>query len=158
MARIGNRWTIAMSISQVTIGGIALQNFEIPTSIRFGGQQRLVVHRFSDGSRTIERLGPDDSEIRFRGIFSGSNAEARVRALDSFRISGERIPLVWQSFRYLVIVHEFVAEYTSRWWINYQISCTVVDQAIAYSATANTVSNSVASDLARYFTSYRRSL
>jgi hypothetical protein len=137
-----------MNISPVTIGGIALQDFEIPTSIRFGGQQRLVVHRFSDGTRTIERLGPDDSEIRFQGIFSGTGAEARVRALDSLRISGEPVPLVWQSFRYLVILHDFVAEYVNRWWIKYQISCMIVDHAFCGSDFRNTLQESVSSDLA----------
>jgi len=137
-----------MKISPVTIGGIALQDFEIPTSIRFGGQQRLAVHRLSDGTRTIERLGPDDTEIRFQGIFSGNNAESRVRALDSLRICGVPVPLIWQSFQYLVIVHEFVVEYANRWWIKYQISCTVVNQATANSPIGSTVLASVSSDLA----------
>jgi hypothetical protein len=118
-----------LSNSTVTIGSISLQDFEIPTSIQFGGRQRLVVHRVSDGTRTVEPLGPDDSQIRFQGIFSGPDAESRVRALDNLRLSGAIVWLTWQSFRYKVIIDTLLVSYHSRWWISYRISCVVVHQS-----------------------------
>lgn len=88
-----------------------------------------MIHRVSDGTRTVEPLGPDDSQIRFQGIFSGPDAELRARALNDLRLSGLDVWLTWQSFRYKVIVESFLAAYHSRWWISYRLSCTVVHQS-----------------------------
>ncbi len=118
-----------MSNSTVTIGTITLQDFEVPTSIQFGGRQRLVIHRLSNGTRTIEPLGPDDSEVRFEGIFSGADAEIRARALNGLRIAGSVVWLRWQSFQYRVIISSFTATYRNRWWICYRLSCVVVHQS-----------------------------
>ena len=118
-----------MSSQAITIGPISLQDFEVPTSVRFGGKQRMVIHRTSDGTRTIEPLGPDDDEICFEGIFSGANAETRARALDNLRLSGTAVWLTWQSFRYKIIVEDFSAAYHSRWWISYRLSCVVAHQS-----------------------------
>jgi hypothetical protein len=113
----------------MAIGPINLYDFEIPTSIRFGGRQKLVTHRTSNGTRFIEPLGPDDSKICFEGIFSGAPAEARARELNNLRLSGAHVWLTWQSFRYKIIVEEFTATYNSRWWIPYRVSCVVVHQS-----------------------------
>lgn len=118
-----------MSSHAITIGSISLHDFEVPTSIHFGGRQRLVVHRTADGTRIVEPLGPDDGEIRFSGIFSGANAETRARALDNLRLSAAAVWLTWQSFRYKIIVGDFAATYNSRWWIPYRLSCVIVHQA-----------------------------
>jgi hypothetical protein len=118
-----------LSNSAVTIGAISLQDFEVPTSIQFGGRQRLVIHRTSNGARTVEPLGPDDSQIRFQGIFSGPNAEPRVRALNDLRLSGSVVLLTWQSFQYQIVVESLTAIYYSQWWISYHISCVIIHQA-----------------------------
>jgi hypothetical protein len=136
-----------MTNSPVKIGGIALQNFEIPTSISFGGEQRLAIHRLSDGTRSIELLGPDDREIQFRGTFSGPTAEARVRALDSLRITGTTVPLTWRSFRYLVVVKTLLAEYKNPWWISYDVRCVVVNQTIAQAADVSLIAATIAADV-----------
>jgi hypothetical protein len=111
-----------------TLGPIGLQGFEIPQSVRFGGRYRLALHPLADGRRIVERLGPDDNDIQFQGIFSGPSAESRVRAVDNLRLSGDAVWLTWESFRRQVIVKQFTVIYQSRWWITYQISCTVVNQ------------------------------
>jgi hypothetical protein len=123
----------------MAIGPISLYDFEVPTSIRFGGRQKLVIHRTSDGTRFVEPLGPDDSEISFEGIFSGARAESRARELNNLRLSGARIWLTWQSFRYRIIVEEFTAAYNSRWWIPYRVSCVVVHQPGINSSSLLTV-------------------
>ena len=89
----------------------------------------MVIHRTSDGTRTVEPLGPDDDEICFEGIFSGLNAEMRTRALDNLRLSGAVVWLTWQSFRYKIIIADFSAVYHSRWWISYRLSCVIVHQS-----------------------------
>lgn len=118
-----------MQNSPIQLGSIDLQDFEIPQSIRFGGRHRLAVHVLAGGRRLVERLGPDDSDILFRGNFSGPTAETRARAFDNLRLSGEIVWLTWESFRRKIIVKSFIAEYQSPWWIPYQLSCVVVHQA-----------------------------
>ncbi|WP_428486732.1 hypothetical protein [Rhodopila sp.] len=136
-----------MSSQSVTLGQVVLQDFEVPNSIQFGGQQKLVVHRLSGGARAIELLGPDDSEIRFHGIFSGPSAESRARSLDSLRLSGATVSLSWQSYEYQVIVRSFSADYRNRWWIGYQIGCVVVNQAGLTSSGTGSLQALITADL-----------
>lgn len=117
-----------MQGSSIRIGSIDLQDFEVPASLRFGGAYKLAVHRSASGHRYIERLGPDDAEIRFQGTFSGPQAELRARRLNNLRLSGQSVWLTWRSFRYSVIVKVFLADYRSAWWIPFQVSCLIVDQ------------------------------
>jgi hypothetical protein len=119
--------------SPIQIGSMSLHGFEIPPSVRFGGRYRLAVHNLSGGRRVVERLGPDDSEVAFQGTFSGPNAEARVRAFDALRLSGEIVWLTWESF--------------SPWWIPYRVSCVVVHQAGATTAQTSTLSALISADL-----------
>jgi hypothetical protein len=132
----------------MTIGPISLSDFEVPTSIRFGGRQKLVIHRTSNGTRFVEPLGPDDGEICFEGIFSGARAESRARELNNLRLSGAHIWLTWQSFRYRIIVEEFTAAYNSRWWIPYRVSCVVVHQSGITASSLLTVQSIVLGALA----------
>lgn len=133
--------------SPIQIGPISLQGFEVPPSVRFGGRHRLAVHKLSGGRRIIERLGPDDDEIAFQGTFSGSNAEARVRAFDNLRLSGEIVWLTWESFRRQIVVKDFVAEYHSPWWIPYRVRCTVVHQAGVSIKQTSKISSLISADL-----------
>jgi hypothetical protein len=114
--------------SSISIGTIDLQDFEVPSSVRFGGRQRLAVHRLSDGRRIVESLGPDDGEISFHGTASGADADSRVRGINRLRLSGEAVWLTWESFRYRVVIKSLVMEYQSPWWIPFRVSCVVVDQ------------------------------
>jgi hypothetical protein len=114
--------------SPISIGTIDLQDFEVPSSVRFGGRHRLAVHKLSDGRRIVESLGPDDGEISFRGTASGADADSRIRAINRLRLSGEAVWLAWESFRYRVVVKSLMMEYQSPWWIPFRVSCVVVDQ------------------------------
>lgn len=120
-----------MPNSYMQLGPIAFQEYEVPSSIRFGGQHRIAVHTLFGGARTLERLGPADSEIQFEGIFSGPDAESRAMAFDELRLSGTVVWLAWQAFRRLVIVKTFSADYHTPWWISYQVSCVVVTQNLS---------------------------
>jgi len=105
---------IILQKSPIQLGSINLQDFEIPQTLRFGGRHRLTVHSLANGRRIVERLGPDDDEIRFQGSFSGPTAEGRARAVDNLRLSGEIVWLTWESFRRLTIVKSFTADYQLR--------------------------------------------
>lgn len=110
------------------IGLIDLTNFELPPSIRFGGNYRTAVHKSSSGERIIEQLGPDEEDIWFEGVLSGSQAEQRARALDILRLSGETVWLTWESFRYQVVVKSLSFRYHSPWWIEYKACCLIAVQ------------------------------
>ena len=136
-----------MSRPTLTIGQIVLQDFEVPNCIRFGGEQRLVVHRLADGTRSIEPLGPDEAEIRFGGYFVGVDAEIRAQAVDGMRIAGSVVALRWQTYSYRVIIRSFQFNYRSPWWIAYQISCIVANQFVDIVTAQPTLASTIATDI-----------
>jgi hypothetical protein len=136
-----------LQVSPIQIGTLNLRDFEIPESIRFGGRHRVIVHSLTGGRRTIERLGPDDSEIQFKGIFSGLDAENRARSLNDLRLSGDAVWLTWQSFRRQVIIKSFIADYHNPRWIPYRVSCLVVDQERNAASLVSIVMALLSSDL-----------
>ena len=110
----------------LTLGSVIFSGFEIPESIRIGGEQALVVHKMPGGARTIDAMGADDADIPWSGRFRGGNAEARARQLDAYRKSGQRLLLHWSTYRYQVVVQSFHADYQQPFEIPYQIACTVL--------------------------------
>jgi hypothetical protein len=133
--------------SPIQIGAISLHGFEVPQKLRFGGRYRVVVHTLAGGARVLEPIGPDDGDIQFEGTFSGPQAAARARAIDSLRLSGEIVWLTWESFRYQVIVKTFLADYHSPWWIPYKVSCLVASQPGATSTLSAALGILVTADL-----------
>ncbi len=136
-----------MQDSPIQIGTLSLNGFEIPPSVRFGGRYRLAVHTLYGGGRLIEQLGPDDGDITFEGTFTGPEAELRFRAFDALRLSGDVVWLAWTSFRRLVIVKSFEADYHSPWWIPYRICCVVYVQPSPLALLASSIAASITSDL-----------
>lgn len=115
-----------MSEAALILGPIAFQDFEIPSSIAFGGRQRTATHYLSSGRRITDALGPDDETISFAGVLSGGLAVARARDIDTLRSLGQPLVLVWNTFSYSVLLTSFQAQYRNQWWIPYNISCTVL--------------------------------
>lgn len=128
------------------IGPIILSDFEIPQSVTFGGRYRLAVHKSAYGTRVIENLGPDESDIQFQGIFSGPQAEDRARALNELRLSGDPIWLSWKSFKYKVIIREFSLTYKNSSWILYKSACVIVHQPGAPVLQAQSTQAQIATD------------
>ena len=137
-----------MAETALALGPIAFKDFEVPSGISFGGLQRLVVHRLMNGQRIIDSLGPDEADIAFSGVFSGPSAMSRARTVDSLRIQGNPIPLVWDTLRYTAIVRIFEADYRSPYWIPYNIGCTVLQSPSIVSVTSSiAVADAVQSDI-----------
>ena len=136
-----------MSDILLVLGPVAFQDFEVPSGINFGGRQTLAVHHLPGGTRIIDAVGRDDSLISFNGIFTGSDATLRARALDTLRVAGIPLQLTWDVFFYTVLIAEFSADYQNGWWIPYRIACVVVqDEAsivlsLAQSLTATTLAD-----------------
>jgi hypothetical protein len=130
------------------LGPIAFQDFEVPSGINFGGRQRLVVHRLPGGSRVIDALGRDDSEISFSGIFTGSDATLRARTLDELRVTGAPLALTWDVLYYSVVISAFYAEYQNGCWIPYYIVCTVLrDEAAVLPGSATSLVTTAQADI-----------
>ena len=137
-----------MSDFSLTLGPVAFAGFELPSSITFGGRQRLAIHRLPGGVRIIDALGPDPADLAFSGIFTGPDAADRARLLDTLRMVGQALPLAWDAFLYTVIVERFEADYRSPWWVPYRISCSVLrDEAAVLVATLTSLDPALAADL-----------
>ncbi len=137
-----------MSYSYLLLGPILFQDFELPPSVSWGGAQSLTVHKLPGGTRIIDSMGRDDSEITWAGVFSGGDAGLRARAVDLMRADGGLWPLTWETFFYRVVVSRFEADYRRPNWIPYRITCTVLrDEAEADVEAALSIGASVLADL-----------
>ena len=137
-----------MAESALLLGPILFQEFELPERVRWGGGQKLVVHRLPGGARVVDSLGRDDADIVWSGVFSGSDAAVRAGALDLMRAEGGAWPLTWDWFFFTVVIARFDADYTRSNWIPYRITCTVVrDETAAAVETAVSLTASVLDDL-----------
>ena len=137
-----------MSDFSLTLGPVAFVGFELPSSIAFGGRQRLATHRLPGGIRIIDALGPDPADLAWSGIFTGPDAADRARLLDTLRVAGKALPLAWDAFLNTVIIENFSANYRSPWWIPYRISCTVLrDEAASAVSTILALAPALSADL-----------
>jgi hypothetical protein len=137
-----------MAESALLLGPILFQDFELPERVRWGGRQKLTVHRLPGGVRVIDSLGRDDADIVWSGVFSGTDAALRARAVDLMRADGGFWPLTWNLFFYTVVISRFDADYARSNWIPYRIACTVVrDEAAALVECAVSLATSVLGDL-----------
>lgn len=129
------------------LGPVAFRDFEVPSTINFGGTQRLAVHRLTGGARVIDALGRDDADITFSGTFTGTDATLRARLLDELRAAGTLLPLTWDIFFYTVVIARFQADYQQGAWIPYRLSCTVLrDEASALIQAAVSLGADVLAD------------
>jgi hypothetical protein len=131
------------------LGPLALQGFEVPGRVMFGGAQSLAVHKLPGGLRVIDAMGRDDSDIAWSGVLSGADASARAAMLDAMRAAGDVLPLTWDQFFYTVVIARLQLDYTSPWWIEYRITCKVLlDEAQADAALVVSAASEIAADLA----------
>lgn len=96
-----------MSGIALILGPVVFQDFEAAAGIRFGGEQRIIVHKLPGGTRVIDSLGRDDAEITLSGTFSGPDGTLRARMLDELRAEGSVLPLTWDVFFYSVVHSRF---------------------------------------------------
>jgi len=131
------------------LGDVTFADFELPSSISFGGGQTLAVHKLQSGARVVDALGPDDADIGWRGIISGGDATTRAQTLDQMRIDGTAIPLTWDAFNYTVVISTLHLSFSNSWWIPYEIRCVVViDPNIPFAEIETSLFAAVNDDLA----------
>lgn len=112
----------------IRLGHIELRDFEVPPYITYGGNYRVSVQRLASGHRVFERLGSDDTDIRFAGTFSGPDAAHRARAVDAMRLAGKPVWLTWASLRYRVVMRSLFLRFKNPQWVEYQARCIVISE------------------------------
>lgn len=112
--------------TSLSLGEVLFSDLEIPEHITFGGEQRLVVHELVGGTRIIDAMGRSDMPLEWSGWFMGSEALSRAQYLETQRITGTAVPLVWSELFYDVVIQRFEADFQREWMIPYRIVCTVV--------------------------------
>ncbi|MGH8259843.1 MAG: hypothetical protein ACRES6_09155 [Steroidobacteraceae bacterium] len=109
----------------LVLGDFTFAATEIPSSIRFGGEQHIAPHNLIGGARVLDSMGPVDAPVEWSGIFLGTNALSRALYLDSLRRAGQTHALTWGRLSYQVIVRSFWADYHRQFELPYRIACEV---------------------------------
>ena len=112
--------------STFSIGALTLTGIEVPSSLPWGGTQKVKEQRLKGGVLVADVMGPEDRPLVFEGEFLGSDAKARARTLDGYRKAGVPITLVWDDFRYSVLVIDFEPNYLLPVRLPYKITCLVI--------------------------------
>lgn len=116
-------------VGAVSIGGVTFFGFEVPENLRWGGKQKLEIHKLPGGDRVFDVLGADDDPITWSGYFSGPLASLRARSIDNMRTAGKAVTLIWPGFSRNVIIESFTCDHArGGYLLPYSISCQVVPQ------------------------------
>lgn len=115
--------------TNLSLGDVLFAELEVPDRITFGGEQKLTVHELVGGTRIVDAMGRSDMPLGWTGYFMGQDALSRARYLETLRIAGQPIPLVWSELQYIVIISHFEADFEREWHIPYRITCVVVQNA-----------------------------
>jgi hypothetical protein len=117
----------------LTIGGVDLVGFEVPNDIpQLFGVQKMAVHDFPGGQRTIQNLGAFPHPfIEWTGnLFNGnlgantadtSQAMFRAETLNNLRLAAQPVALTWGAFNMQVVVAEFEVTAKMAQWLIYRI-------------------------------------
>lgn len=116
-----------MADTTLKLGDFEFQHAEIPEGIPAGGNQMLHVNKFIGGKRKVVAMGRDDDDITWSGIFFGSEAANRFKALDYLRTVGNLLTLTYLDFRYSVIIKSFTGTINKYYKIPYTITLTIIE-------------------------------
>lgn len=97
--------------TRLKLGGFEFLDFEVPESIAISGEQKTVVHRLVGGARVIDLTGVDYDDITWSGIFTGSTAGARARALEQMRDAGKVVTLTFDDYSFDVVIGKVSVQY-----------------------------------------------
>jgi hypothetical protein len=132
----------------VSIGGIILDDFEIPDSINIGGAQRIAKLQLVGGARQVQAMGYDQSDKEWSGRFRGSDAFQRAQAVERLCIIGLPVVLNFLTVTLNVLIAEFHADVQRQAYeIPYRIVCTPTDAVSLPPAATTGIDALVGSDL-----------
>ncbi len=110
----------------VSIGNILFEGWEVPERVCWGGGQRMTVHKLVGGSRFIDTMGPDNSDVAWSGRFLSPDAAFRADQLDLLRKSGSQVDVIFAGRYYSAVISQFSAEQLTQFHICYHICITIL--------------------------------
>lgn len=109
----------------LTIAGYTFQDNEHPTSIAFGLEQQLVVHKYPGGGRVTANLGAQPSNITWSGTLWDSTAASRAAFFRRAQTLGQPVTLTWHDQAYSVVIKSFIPKVLNEYRIQYTITVSV---------------------------------
>ncbi|AZG14930.1 hypothetical protein [Cupriavidus pauculus] len=109
------------------LGDFEFKKEEVPERIAIGGEQRLVTRELVGGLKQVHAMGASADPIEWRGWFRGPDALERGRYLDTLRVQGNQLTLVWSEFVYTVLIRRFAADFERYYQLPYTIVLEVVE-------------------------------
>lgn len=132
------------------LGNFTFSGFEVPPELpALFGEQKIAVHDFSGGDRTVQTLGafPFDF-IEWKGTFFQGNdlygtpdIVSRASQLNTMRVMGTVQNLIWGPFNYMVLVKEFEILGKLAQQLDYRIKLLPIFDK---SSTSNTAATGIA--------------
>ena len=116
-----------MADTIVKLGDFEFQHAEVPEGINAGGNQMIHVNKFVGGKRKIVATGRDDDDITWTGIFFGTEASQRFKALDYLRTQGNQLIFSYLDFRYSVVIKSFTGTINKYYKVPYSITLTIIE-------------------------------
>jgi hypothetical protein len=116
-----------MSIVLVKLGNIVFDDFEIPESLQFGGEQIGSVHQLIGGKRVVDLMGNSVSNISWSGYFLGIDAIQRARYVHQVMNQAQQQVFTYYDFRYNVYIKSFVCNLQASYKIPFSIELGVIE-------------------------------
>jgi hypothetical protein len=95
----------------VVIGGIALSGRNAPTTMPFGGTQKVTRQELPGGVLVLDLMGAFDRNIDFSGTLRDYGAVAIARRLDALRVAGQPVTLTWADFTRQIVIETCDCDY-----------------------------------------------
>lgn len=147
-------------LTQIQIGDLVFSGVGVPQRIPAGGAQMCGVHQLPDGTRVVDAMGPNDSDLAWEGLLfddpaSGVSASDQAAYLEFLRKQGNPVTLSWDVYGYTILIARFEWDFERYFQIPYQIHCTVVADLTAPTAPqpTGTIDDYLGGDMANVLTS-----
>lgn len=131
----------------VLLDDFVFNMWEVPEKVNWGGDHRMMVHKFVGGTRWIDMMGPDDADISWSARFLSPDAASRADELDQMRREGKQRELVFAGRYYKVVISKFSANQEMLSHVPYSITLTPVSDNSAVAGAAVTPMSSVTDDV-----------
>lgn len=116
-----------MAIDTLILGPFEFTDFAVPTNMPYGGKQQTVVHKMPGGARTIDTMGPDDTDYSWSGILWGNNASSSMALLNALRRAGDELGFSWGAESRTCVIGDCTFEVEKWTCIHYKITIIFSD-------------------------------
>ncbi len=113
----------------ITLDGIAFHWTANPEQVKFGLKEQIVIHKMIGGARILDMLGDDPEDITWSAFFLGPNAVDLAQQLYALQQTKTLLNLTFGLYNATVVISQLDLVYKKAFWVDYSITCIVVDQA-----------------------------